>query len=256
MRIWLKIAISVLSGFAGGFAAGFFTHKKINDVKFEEVSEEELNELLNDCPETNLGKAVNTSNKDTSVNGLKRAEKALDRYGDDPDKLRLAMGGKTPYIDADDEKKREYSKMWETTKKYSNEENANGLPVEENDEDLDVMREIDQEFYESLDEVDEPPETTVPHKISLGEFYEEHREYDKVTIDWYDEDDVVLDEKEEIVADPNTYVGCTMKELFKDPPVDGDPDAVYVRNDQYHSDYEIIRHHTSYVATIGGGGDA
>ena len=255
MKIWLKIALGILSGFASGFAAGFFTHKKINEIKFEEVSEEELDKLIAEIPEDIREKVDNKDNSDTSVNGLKRAEKALDAYGDNPDKLRLAMQGKTPYIDADDKFKREYSKMWETTKKYSNKENADNLPVPE-DEESDIMREIDTEFYNSLDEIEEPPETKEPHKISLGEFYEERREYDKITIDWYDEDDTVLDEREEVIADPNSYVGCSMKELFSDPSPDGDPDAIYIRNDAYHTDYEIIRHHASCKKLIIGEDDS
>lgn len=257
MRLWLKILLGVVGGFAGGFAAGFFTHKKINEVQFEEVSEEELDKLMESMPNDILSKIENNT-QETHSKAPSKAEKALDTYSSNPDKLRNALQGKTPFIAADDEKKKEYSKMWQTVKGYSNEENANDLPVPDEDN-LDLEKSIDKEFMDILDDVDDPispPGSEKIFKISLGEFYQDHREYDKITIDWYDEDDILLDEREEIIADPTSYVGCQIKELFAGPSIDGDPDAVYVRNDKYATDYEVIRHHASYKKmTIGDSDD-
>ena len=42
MRPWIKILIGVVIGFGAGFGSGFFFHKKLNDVKFEEITEEEM----------------------------------------------------------------------------------------------------------------------------------------------------------------------------------------------------------------------
>jgi hypothetical protein len=246
MRFWVKILLGVMSGFAGGFAAGFFTHKKINDVQFEEVSEEELDKFLENAPEPVKianGQLNATNSRFKAPSSL---EKALVDGETDPNKLRMAAAGKTPYMAADDEKKKEYSKMWNAVKQYSNEENANDIPVED---DLDLAQSIDKEFMDVLDD-DELPTKKEPYQITLGEFYEERREYDKVTIDWYDEDDVVLDEREEIIPNPETYVGCSMKELFKEPPMDGDPDSIFMRNDTYGTDYEVIRHHASYQKAV------
>lgn len=62
-----------------------------------------------------------------------------------------------------------------------------------------------------------------------------------------------LDENEEIIADIQSYVGLNAATLFaKNGPQD-DPDIRFVRNEQYGSDYEIVRHHRSYRETLGEG---
>ena len=249
MKIWLKILLGVMGGFAGGFAAGFLTHKKINDTQFEEVTEEDFQKLLEGAPEE-VKKANDEINAHNShYKAPSSLEKAIAEGETNVDKLKVAAAGKTPFMAADDEKKKEYSKMWQTVHNYSNEDNANNLPVP--DDDLDLEQAIDKEFMDAMDDDDDDPDTKAePYEITLGEFYEERREYDKKTIDWYDEDDVTLDEDEKIIADPETYVGCSMKELFKKPPVDGDPDSIFIRNDHYGTDYEVIRHHAKCNKSI------
>lgn len=252
MKIWLKIFLGVLGGFGGGFAAGFFVHKKMNDVKFEEVGEEELEALMQQIPE-DIRIAAENKPQECLSEGQKGGQKAPVDLPTDPNQLRNSLQGKTPYIHADDAKKKEYSKMWNAVKEYSGEENANDIPVQENEDDL------DPDFMNMLDgvtpdEVDESPLKKEPYQITLQEFYEERREYDKVTIDWYEEDNVVLDEREDIIPDPKSYVGCSMQELFNLPPLDMDPDSVFIRNDTYGTDYEIIRHHASYKEYVAGEG--
>ena len=239
MKVWLKILLGVLGGFSGGFVTGFFVHKKMNDIQFEEVSEEDLDKLLAEMPQ---------------MNNLPEAKKEKDipkELPTDPDELRKALQGKTPYIKADDEKKQEYSKIWNTVKDYSNKENADELPLED-----DIPKDENEEFMENLaaevnDNHDEPETKKAPYLISLGEFYDERREYDKITIDWYDEDNVVVDEQEKKIPDPEAYIGCKMKELFGKPPADGDPDSRFVRNDNYGTDYEVIRHHSRWSEVSG-----
>lgn len=254
MGTWLKILLGVAGGFAAGFACGFITCKKVNDIQFEETSEEDFDALLKDLPEEvqNLSKA----SSEVAEKALKRAAKAMDEAAGNVDKLRNAMQGKTPYMQADDAKKQEYSKMWNSVKEYSNEENANDIPTQGDDEEPEGD---DQEFLDNLeadihDEIEEPETKEKPYQITLGEFYQERREYDKNTIDWYDGDNVVLDEQEEVIANVVAYVGCSMKELFGEAPLDGDPDSRFVRNDRYGSDYEVIRHHGSYRELAGGAG--
>lgn len=243
MKIWLKILLGVLGGFGAGFASGFLVHKKMNDIQFEEVSEEDLDKLLESFPDDI--KKLSSGAAEGAEKAISDRNKAVSEAGTDPDKLRNALQGKTPYMSADDAKKQEYSKMWGTVKEYSNEDNANELPTE-ND-----ISEEENEFMQNLgdevaDEVAEPEPKKEPYLISLGEFYEERREYDKITIDWYDGDNVILDEREEPIDDIVGYVGCSMTELFGKPPADGDPDSRFVRNDRYGTDYEIIRHHGSW----------
>lgn len=239
MKPWIKILIGVVSGFAGGFAAGFFCHKKINDIQFEEIDETEMARIEDDAK---------TGEEVWEWDLVKKIKEAVEKT--DPqntDELRNAMQGKVSYVKADEEAKARFAKTWETVREYSNKENADSLPVDPEDG-------LDEEFLEMIEEEEvEPGQVSPPHIISLSEFYNERPEYDKITIDWYEPDNVYLDEMEEIIGDITSYVGLNAGNLFKDNGPQDDPDIRFVRNEKYGSDYEIIRHHRSYKETMGEG---
>ena len=249
MKFWIKVALGVIAGFAGGFTTGFLVHKKMNDVEFEEIEKEEMALLEQQATEqkATASEAVSSS--------LARVESVQD-LPSDPDKMRMTLQGKVSYVQADMEAKERYSKIWNTVKEYSNEENADELPIqrEEDDDDISDMEEgLDEEFLEMLEEEQvEPGQVMPPHVITLAEFYNERSEYDKVTINWY-EPDVFLDEREDVIADLKTYVGnIDIHKLFATNGPDEDPDIRFVRNEQYGTDYEIVRHHRTWTETIGG----
>lgn len=237
MKIWIKILIGVVTGFAGGFASGFLVHKKLNDVQFEEVSEEQMKEIE---------QKVNAAKEKAETK-----EKELpENLPEDPDKLKLALQGKRPYIEADKEQKQAYEKLWNATKEYSNEENANELPTQDEEEftEEEYVSQLEQEAEkEAADEFVEPP-----HVIGLADFYNDRPENDKITIHWYEPDNVWLDENEEIIPDIKSYIGMQVQTLFASNSPEDDPDVRFIRNDRYGSDYEIIRHHRSFRETVGG----
>lgn len=237
MKPWIKILIGVATGFAGGFAAGFFCHKKMNDIQFEEIDEEEMQAI-----EDGLKKKEDKGGADVVPPFFHAVENA------DPqnvDELRNAMQGKVSYLKADEEAKERFKSTWETVRGYSDEVNADNLPVDPEDG-------LDEEFLEMIEQEEvEPGQMEPPHVISLSEFYNERPEYDKITIDWYEPDNVYLDENEEVIGDIQTYLGTSVNGLFKDTGPQDDPDIRFVRNEQYGSDYEVIRHHRSYRETMG-----
>lgn len=240
MKIWIKVLLGVLGGFGAGFGTGFFVHKKLNDIQFQEVSEEDFDKLLEDLPEDVRLLAAPSKSIDTSANKMEKLSQAMEAAGNDINKLNNALHGKSPYIQADEDKKKEYSKMWNTVKDYSSEENADNIPVEDDD----FLESLESDIVEEIAESEQP--TKEPYLISLGEFYEDKREYDKITIDWYDQDNVILDEREEPIDDIVGYIGCQVAELFDKPPEDNDPDSRFVRNEKYGTDYEVIRHHANW----------
>lgn len=242
MKPWIKLLIGVVSGFAGGFAAGFLCHKKMNDIQFEEIDEEEM-ARLEEAGKSSLQTACDNASK--AIDKLAKNFDAIDPQN--TDEIRNAMQGKVSYVKADEEAKARFAKTWETVKEYSDEENADSLPIDPEDG-------LDEEFLEMIEEEEvEPGQVSPPHIISLGEFYNERPEYDKITIDWYEPDNTYLDEREEIIGDITSYVGLNAGNLFKDNGPQDDPDIRFVRNEQYGSDYEIIRHHRSYKETMGEG---
>lgn len=239
MKPWVKILIGVVSGFAGGFAAGFLCHKKLNDIQFEEIDEAEMQAI-----EESMNKDKKEGGADVVPPFFHAVENADPQ---DTDEMRNAMQGKVKYVKADPEAQERFQGTWETVRGYSDEENADSLPI-------DPEEGLDEEFLEMIEQEEiDPGQIEPPHVISLGEFYNERPEYDKITIDWYEPDNVYLDENEEIIADIQSYVGLNAATLFaKNGPQD-DPDIRFVRNEQYGSDYEIVRHHRSYRETLGEG---
>lgn len=248
MKLWLKVTMGVIFGFGGGFATGFFFHKKLNDVQFVEIEQEEM-ELLEKETEKKQKEASNVIN-------------SVQELPSDPDKMRITLQGKISYVEADREAKEKYANIWGAYKRYSDETNANELPVpldgdhdgDEPSPTSDVEEGFDEEFLEMIEQEQvEPGQVAPPHPITLGEFYNERSEYDKITIDWYESDNVFVDENEEIIADLKTYIGqIDIHKLFGETGADEDPDIRFVRNEQYGTDYEIIKHHRSWIETTGG----
>jgi hypothetical protein len=233
MNPWIKYGIVGLVSFGGGVATGIFLERKKNNVQFEIVTEEEMAEL---------------ERQDQAKKDIPKEEKLPDLSdvpANDVDKTRLALQGKKSYIEADAEAKARVAEGWNAINEYSNEENANNMPVE-------IEEGFDPGFIEEIKD-----EGKDIYPIDMGAFYNERKEYNKVTIDWYEADkndigDTWMDENEEIIADPQTYIGdIDIRELFKDTEMNEDPDVRFVRNEGYESDYEIIRHHRSWKETTG-----
>lgn len=84
--------------------------------------------------------------------------------------------------------------------------------------------------------------------ISAEEFNTEMLHYDKLTITYYDEDDTLADEQEEIITDIDDVVGDDA--LTKFGYMSGDADIVFVRNEGLAVDYEVIRVFKSYSETV------
>ena len=248
MKLWVKILLGTLAGFGGGFATGFFVHKKMNDVQFEEVTEEEMAMYEKQAELQQKTDPV----KQEAIESSKARVESVQDLPEDPDNMRHSRQGKVSYIQADHDAKEKYAKRWNTVKDYSGEENANELPLEADDI-SDMEEGFDGEFLEMIEkEQVEPGQIEPPHEINLAEFYNERPEYDKITIDWY-EPDTWLDEKEEIIADLRSYFGdIDVKKIFEHTAYNEDPDVRFVRNEEYNSDYEIIRHHRSWKETTGG----
>ena len=265
MRPWIiKLAIGVL-GFGGGFAAGFFTHKKMNSIQFEEITEEEMKVI----EETEKKKAdsqpieIEVKETDSIVSEEIGAAQVLPDKEDD---IRNTLQGKTPYIQADKETKTAYEKLWKATEGYSNTENANQYPVwktselstekvtdeaeeespEEDDFDEEFMEQLEQEAVEAGNSFVDPP-----HQIDLVSFYNDHPEWDSVTIKWYMEDNTWIDENDEIIPDIQSYTGIGIVNPFNENPIDEDPDVRFWANPRYQTNYEFIRHHRSWAETTG-----
>ena len=85
--------------------------------------------------------------------------------------------------------------------------------------------------------------------ISEREYHETHMtDYGKVELAFYEEDNALCDDDEELIADPSKFIGDFALSSFG---YDGDdPDVVYVRNSKMGNDYCITRVHASYAEMV------
>lgn len=90
-----------------------------------------------------------------------------------------------------------------------------------------------------------------PYIISVEEYSEGNNHYDKLTISFYEDDEVLADENDEVITDGDYIVGLDSLQRFGEES--GDPEIVYVRNDKLQIDYEIVRLSKSYAETVLGG---
>lgn len=89
-----------------------------------------------------------------------------------------------------------------------------------------------------------------PYLISVDEFMTSNEEYDKTTITYFEGDDTLCDEREEIVPDVEGVI--TADALTRFGQLSNDRNIVYVRNDKISTDFEIIRDRRNWHEVIAG----
>jgi len=68
---------------------------------------------------------------------------------------------------------------------------------------------------------------------------EEGQYYEKITLKYYPDDRVLLDDEDEPIEDVNSYVGWRNLSRFGDDS--GDPSVVFVRNNRLEIDFEVVK---------------
>lgn len=106
-----------------------------------------------------------------------------------------------------------------------------------------------QDHYISEDQLKEArADADKPYIISVEDFSEEMPHYDKETILYYEVDNTLADNNDEIIQDVSGTIGDNALESFG---VDSDDeDIVYIRNGRLGIDYEVIRQHKSFAEYI------
>ena len=113
----------------------------------------------------------------------------------------------------------------------------------------------EDEAFESIEEKDERLDAELhgdqvlhkePFEISEDDYAEESH-YDKEVLYWYDNDDILATESDEIIEDVMRTVG-TYIDQFDNPEIEG----IFVRNPRLSTDYNIIRLNESFMEHIEG----
>lgn len=106
------------------------------------------------------------------------------------------------------------------------------------------------EYYPPLPERMDEISAGRPYVISVDEFMNDNPEYDKTTITYFEGDDTLCDEREEIVPDVEGVI--TTDALAHFGNMSNDRNVVYVRNDRISTDFEIIRDKRNWHEVVAG----
>lgn len=96
------------------------------------------------------------------------------------------------------------------------------------------------EFVEDdYDEVNPVPlkSERAPYVIQETDFSEDYLNFDKISLTYYIGDDCLVDEDDDVIADPNQMVGND--NLSLENATDEHPNTVFVRNERMMADFEI-----------------
>lgn len=111
---------------------------------------------------------------------------------------------------------------------------------------------IDEDYHEDDSPPEDPPENDLlyeePFVISREDFDDTYAHFDKITITYYEQDDVLADSQDEVIPDIESVVGYEALCRFGD--MSDDDNIVYVRNGRLGSDYEIILAQESYTESV------
>lgn len=98
------------------------------------------------------------------------------------------------------------------------------------------------------EEIQKNIDTDEPTIISLEEFMEERTDLDKITLTYYEGDDVLCDDRDVAIHEFEKSIGN--EALTKFGHLSKDPNVVYVRNEKNETDYEIIKDHRSFSEAV------
>lgn len=89
-----------------------------------------------------------------------------------------------------------------------------------------------------------------PYVIHVDEYNDESHSYDHYMLTYYEDDDVLADEKDGVIEDQDAMVG--LANLSKFGHGSNDVNIVYVRNDEKEMDIEVVRSAGSYAEEVHG----
>ena len=102
----------------------------------------------------------------------------------------------------------------------------------------------DEEDYSKYSKMSDVSKNKDPYIITFEGFCESKTNHDTLTITYYQGDDTLVDENEEIIENRKSVIGDDALSSFGEGS--DDPNVVYVRNEKMAIDYEVILVEGSY----------
>lgn len=111
-------------------------------------------------------------------------------------------------------------------------------------DDVDVPKKVADKLNQ-LASQEHPTEKKLPYVIDVEDFASPEPAYEKITIRYYMDDDVLVDGLSHEIMDPNVTVGEENLAFLRTV----DDDVIYVRNDFKGYDYEIEKLYSDYESS-------
>lgn len=87
-----------------------------------------------------------------------------------------------------------------------------------------------------------------PYVISFAEFQEDETHYDKISIEYFEADNTLADDRDQIIPDVDEMIG--RRNLSRFGQGSEDPNIVYIRNERIHVDFEVAYNPRGYAEII------
>lgn len=132
---------------------------------------------------------------------------------------------------------------------HYNRETGEYEPFEADEEVISTVEDLVQSYISENDE--KPHDATDddgPFIVSVDSFQNEYETHSKNTLTYYEADNVLTDDRDEVITDPDEYVGPDALDSFGEGS--DDENVVYVRNLKKEADYEVIRDERAYQEVI------
>lgn len=230
-----KIILSIIVGSASavvGAVAGYFVAAKYLDAKYSAIYEEKLNTEL-----SNIRKAQQKQEERRNKNSVWVSRDDLKDLGIVPSTDEPIQPSSVDYH--------------KITKSDPVEESADDEDIEfdENGDPIDQSEVADEYWMDTPDFWDDKPATI----ISLDEYRDLPSYFDHVTFHYYTEDDILLDDRDQIVDDITHIVGEALTKFGPEAAAlaEGDEDAVYVINGKMNLAIEVVRLNQSFSSYMG-----
>lgn len=254
MNTIVKVAIGFVAGAVTGGVGTYFGLRS----KFARETQKEINEYREVARQR-----IRAANEfmDNAIKEEKKSEEAYDKAANSYDKFvdyTSFYDGKsavnTEYCDL----RSELNAVSQAVKDDAFDEHMAEREHPEEDgyynphtEDFNDEEDLDEEFdnEEKLEALRKAREDKkLPYPIDAAEFHNTQQWYEKITLTYFEGNDVLTDDREDPIDNPEELVGTDYKKFFG--VIDeSEPDIVMIRNDSNGCDYEICRVPASYAGS-------
>lgn len=214
MSSTIRMALAFAGGFITGGVAVYFY---LND-KYAEISRNEISEYRSEV-RGRLRAALD----------LEEAFKESKEAYEDK-KESLSFTDYTSYFDSEEE----------TEEASEESEEAS----EESEEELEYLDSLNEHMKLNNEMEEARKSGLLPYPIERGDFFDDKQWYDKLNYVYYKGDDILADDRDDAIDNPEELIGKDFREMFgRDAD---DPDVLYIRNEQCSIDFEISRVESCY----------